>query len=86
MLNSLTHTLVRSETQKYPPGGKHSGYGTDLDHGKACGSHATLSSEKGSINSSAQYTRVQFDYLEPLNNQFFAPAASLSASPAGQDN
>jgi hypothetical protein len=84
MLNSLTHTQ-RDIAQK----GASSASKSILPavniqvmaptyHGKACGSHATLSSESGSI-SYFQMHKIQFVDLEPLNLQMFVPA-SLSVS------
>jgi hypothetical protein len=85
MLNSLTHTQ-RDPAQK----GASSASKSILPavniqvmaptyHGKACGSHATLSSESGSINYFQMHS-IQSGDLEPLNLQIFV-LASLSASP-----
>ena len=80
MLNSLTQTQ-RDTAQKGASSASKSilpAVNTQVIapnyHGKACGSHATLSSEPGSINY-FQMHNIQFRYLEPLNNQFFVPAS-----------
>ena len=85
MLNSLTHTQRDTAQKGASSASKSILPAVNIQvmaptyHGKACGSHATLSSESGSINYFQMHS-IQFGDLEPLNLQIFVPA-SLSASP-----
>ena len=85
MLNSLTHTQRDTAQKGASSASKSILPAVNIQvmaptyHGKACGSHATLSSESGSINYFQMHS-IQFGDLEPLNLQFFVPA-SWSASP-----
>jgi hypothetical protein len=85
MLNSLTHTQRDTAQKGASSASKSILPAVNIQvmaptyHGKACGSHATLSSESGSINYFQMHS-IQFGDLEPLNLQIFVPA-SLSVSP-----
>ena len=85
MLNSLTHTQRDTAQKGASSASKSILPAVNIQvmaptyHGKACGSHATLSSESGSINYFQMHS-IQFGDLEPLNLQIFVPA-SLSSSP-----
>ena len=69
MLNSLTHTQRDTAQKGASSASKSILPAVNIEvmaptyHGKACGSHATLSSESGSINYFQMHS-IQFGYLE----------------------